>query len=116
MLAWGTLLSYQWRIQEFQNRGGGGGPRRGLGFVPFPLMSPSHKPYVFSDSREYYMMTNIKVYAEYTVKIDKKTNPIQIQTGGAHPARRSWIRLWLQKQMSSIMSILDNFAANVTFP
>ena len=43
------------------------------------------------------MLTSIKVYACYTVKIYKP--PKNFKRGGARPVRRSWIRLWYMGTM-----------------
>ena len=42
------------------------------------------------------MMSTIKVYVCFTVKIYKYNPPKKFKQGGARPARRSWIRLCIE--------------------
>ena len=89
------MLIDQGRIQEFQNRGGGGAitGRKNFGGVGIVLL-PLHKIYLFvvrvENERN---IVNIHVdYAWYVVKV-YKNNPLFFKQGGARPVRRSWIRL-----------------------
>ena len=43
------------------------------------------------------MLTKIKVYGRNTVKIYKNKPQFFFKPSGARPARRSWIRLWVER-------------------
>ena len=88
---------YQWRIQEFQNGGGGRG-RIFRSWVCFD--APSHIPYVFV-ARAVNKIHNVNIVyllkSKYMHVIQlkfTKTNPSIFSKRVGGGACRSWIRLW----------------------
>ena len=87
-------IIYQWRIQDFQNRGARSRRVRTPGMWGL-FLCPPHIPYVLVtvENKVNIVSTVWWLQWKYMRVIQSKQNRTKFQTGGARPSRRSWIRL-----------------------